>query len=222
MAAPPPAPWLRQAAQATWRRLGPRHAPEHGQQPLPTGDARVDGQLAGGLQRGALTELFGPSASGKTQACLGACARAALAGEDVVFVDAARGFSAKRLLALMLDTGADQEAARQAMAERVVVVPAPDVPSLVRTLDALADCDGPIALVVLDSAASLLAPIVGGSKNYASALVQQVGLHLRRVASSTGAAVVVTNHAVRVPGCDNAPALGAAWRDIPRYRVNAR
>jgi hypothetical protein len=64
---------------------------------LPTGCDGIDDLLGGGLRQGQVTEITGPSASGKTQLCLSAAASAAALGHRVVYVDTTGGFSATRI-----------------------------------------------------------------------------------------------------------------------------
>lgn len=66
-----------------------------------TGCTALDALLGGGLRRGALTELCGGSATGKTQLAMLAAAAAAARGASVVYVDSANSFSARRMAQLL-------------------------------------------------------------------------------------------------------------------------
>lgn len=65
--------------------------PEHrkaSRPPIPTGLARADEQLGGGLPRGAISEIVGPRSSGRTGLVLAAIARVTQAREVAAYVDA--------------------------------------------------------------------------------------------------------------------------------------
>lgn len=60
--------------------------------PIPTGFAALDKALAGGLPRGRIVELYGPSSCGKTTVALQIAADAQCAGSSVAWIDAERAF----------------------------------------------------------------------------------------------------------------------------------
>ena len=62
------------------------------------GIGRIDGPLGGGLAGGIMADVYGPPASGKTQLAYRACAGAAAAGQEVLFVDAKGEFRPERVL----------------------------------------------------------------------------------------------------------------------------
>lgn len=65
--------------------------PEHrkaSRPPIPTGMARADEQLGGGLPRGAISEIVGPRSSGRTGLVLAAIAQVTRANEVAAYVDA--------------------------------------------------------------------------------------------------------------------------------------
>ncbi|KAK2989683.1 hypothetical protein RJ640_015532 [Escallonia rubra] len=65
---------------------------------LSTGCERIDFLLQGGLREGHLTELVGPSSSGKTQVCLQVASNVAKEySGSVVFFDTGNSFSPKRI-----------------------------------------------------------------------------------------------------------------------------
>ena len=73
------------------RRLASQAPPLRGEdrrlRPLSFGAAALDGLLAGGLPRGALSELHGPASSGRTGLAVALAARATRAGALVAWVD---------------------------------------------------------------------------------------------------------------------------------------
>jgi recombination protein RecA len=111
---------------------------------LPTGFAALDAALgAGGLPRGALVELFGPSSSGKTTLALQIVARAQTHGETAAWIDAEHAFDAPY-------------ASRLGVAVNEMPLAQPE--SAEQALDIacrLAD-SGAVDLLVVDSAAALV------------------------------------------------------------------
>src|SRR5512134_106522 len=61
-------------------------------QPLAFGVAALDGLIAGGLPRGALSEVHGPASSGRTGLVQALCARSTGRGALVAWVDPADRF----------------------------------------------------------------------------------------------------------------------------------
>jgi recombination protein RecA len=78
------------------RRLQAEAPPLRGEdrrlQPLAFGMAAIDGLIAGGLPRGALSEIHGPASSGRTGLALALCARTTGRGALVSWVDPADRF----------------------------------------------------------------------------------------------------------------------------------
>lgn len=86
---------------------------------ISTGSLRLDKALSrGGLNRGALVEIFGPSASGKTTLCQHLIAEAQKSGLNCIWIDADRTFDPRYanhcgvdILSLIVSTPADAEQA---------------------------------------------------------------------------------------------------------------
>ena len=78
------------------RRLQAEAPPLRGEdrrlQPLAFGVAALDGLIAGGLPRGALSEIHGPASSGRTGLALALCARSTGRGALVAWMDPADRF----------------------------------------------------------------------------------------------------------------------------------
>src|SRR5262245_515522 len=70
----------------------PRRGEDRRLQPLAFGVAALDGLIAGGLPRGALSEVHGPASSGRTGLALALCARSTGRGALVAWVDPADRF----------------------------------------------------------------------------------------------------------------------------------
>lgn len=71
----------------------------------PTGLARLDAQLGGGLPRGQLSELVGPRSSGRTSLLLQMLAAATARGELVALVDALDRFDVASAMSAGIDLG---------------------------------------------------------------------------------------------------------------------
>jgi RecA/RadA recombinase len=157
-----------------------------------SGDKSSSTAQAGGLERGAVTEVAGASAAGKTQLCLRAAARAAVAAAGsattttppviVTYIDTTGGFWPSRFEQLCLEEasraslapagaapGASRDAAVAALAsaalERVVVHRAHSAWGLLAVLDGLMDKEGgssSTSLVIVDSVSAVLSPHLGG------------------------------------------------------------
>lgn len=67
---------------------------------LPVGSKPLDDLLGGGIEHAALTNVFGPAGSGKTNIALLAAIAAARTGKKVVYLDTEGGFSPERLAQL--------------------------------------------------------------------------------------------------------------------------
>mmetsp|Transcript_584 Transcript_584/g.1035 ORF Transcript_584/g.1035 Transcript_584/m.1035 type:complete len:260 (-) Transcript_584:1205-1984(-) len=128
------------------------------------GCSRLDQMLAGGVRVGEVLELAGPSSSGKTQICMSAVAAVAARGGQAFFLDTAQAFSARRLhdiLAYMLPRSQAESAMGRVRALRLH-----SADSLQAALHALhqelAAYRGDAGtLVVVDSVAACLAPLLG-------------------------------------------------------------
>ncbi|PSQ53949.1 DNA repair protein RadB, partial [Halobacteriales archaeon SW_8_65_20] len=119
-------------------------------EPIPTGCASIDGLLGGGFERGAVTQLYGPPAAGKTNLALAAATAIAASGEKSLYIDT-EGVSVDRFEQLAA-TDAGEEQSVEAIAGRVIISDALDFQEqeeAVRDAEAFAD---QVELIVLDSA----------------------------------------------------------------------
>ena len=69
---------------------------------LPTGSKCIDSLLGGGIERETITQIYGPSATGKTSICLMLAYRTSLSGRKVVYVDT-EGLSPERVRQIFKD-----------------------------------------------------------------------------------------------------------------------
>jgi DNA repair protein RadA len=82
---------------------------------LGTGSAGLDGLTGGGYEEGKITEVFGPSNSGKTQLAIQACVMAAARGWKSVYVDTESTFRPERLVQMAESRGMDAKAALESV-----------------------------------------------------------------------------------------------------------
>lgn len=73
-----------------------------------TGVEKLDGELGGGVRRGALTEVWGPSMAGKRELGLKMAREVLMKGESVVWIDCSSPIPAPRLASLLLPLSQSQ------------------------------------------------------------------------------------------------------------------
>jgi DNA repair protein RadA len=78
---------------------------------MSTGSPGMDGLLGGGYEEGRITEVFGPSNSGKTQLAIQATVMAASLGWRSVYVDTESTFRPERVVQMAESRGLDAKAA---------------------------------------------------------------------------------------------------------------
>ncbi|CAI9097349.1 OLC1v1033749C1 [Oldenlandia corymbosa var. corymbosa] len=193
-----------------------------------TGCERIDAFLQGGLRLGLLTELVGPSSSGKTQICLQAassCARTRLG--RVIYIDTGNSFSAKRIAYFVCRSHlANSEVDKVVMQilENIYCVPVYDIFTLLDMLhQLLKDLTSQkccyLRMLIIDSISSLITPVLGGAGTQGHALMASVGFLLKKLAHEHNLAVLMTNHMVAGEGGITKPALGESWKSIPHVRL---
>ncbi|KAL1201958.1 putative DNA repair protein RAD51 [Cardamine amara subsp. amara] len=197
---------------------------------LSTGDKGTDSLLQGGFREGQLTELVGPSSSGKTQFCLQAAASVA---ENhlgrVLYLDTGNSFSARRI-AQFICSSSDPALGQKVMI-RISCHAVYDIYTMFETLQGLEVTlrsqvrrnvnEDRLRLLVVDSVSSLITPILGGSGSQGRALMVAVGYLLKKLAHEHSIAILVTNHTVGAggEGGKTKPALGETWKSIPHVRL---
>jgi RAD51-like protein 3 len=206
-----------------------------------------------GARPGDIVELVGLPCSGKTQLCLTAAAAVASSGRGVVLLDSTSALSVDRIDSILSACGLDRSIIGNAL-DRVITIPvgtlaAAEVALTALTNDilavkamwialglgghadttmddaalicaALAD----VGLIVFDSPASLLAPVLGwkwsdGWTGYASS--NQISGFLRRLSTLTHAPVLMTNRQAKGDrdSDQQRAALGRSWSHVPDVRV---
>jgi DNA repair protein RadB len=170
--------------------------------PLPTGCGPLDDLLGGGIERGTVTQVYGPPAAGKTNVALCAAVRAATDG-FAVYIDT-EGLSPERFEQVAAAVGDVDD-----LAARVVVSNAHDFEEQEQAVRDAADFAERADLVVVDSATGFyrLERTDGDEGETLRRVARQV-THLLSLARRHDLAVVVTNQVFTDPDADRVRPLG--------------
>ncbi|WP_049933994.1 DNA repair and recombination protein RadB [Halarchaeum acidiphilum] len=175
-------------------------------EPLTTGCAPLDDLLGGGVERGAVTQVYGPPAAGKTTVALAAAAHVAASGGTAVYVDT-EGLSPDRFEQVLSAVADDPDAA----AERIVVSEARDFDEQAEAVKDVEEFAERADLVVLDSATGfyrLRRTEAGSESGEALREVARQITHLLSLARRHDLAVLVTNQVYTDPDADRTRPLG--------------
>jgi DNA repair protein RadB len=185
---------------------------------IPTGCDPLDDLLGGGFERGAVSQVYGPPASGKTNVALAAAVSVAAAGGQVLYIDT-EGLSVDRFQQLArasVRSGgesapdeADAEAAVDDLASRLIISEALDFEEQAEAVRDASEVASQVDLVVLDSATGFYR-LERDEDDDGSALrdvVRQV-THLLSLARRHDVAVVITNQVFSDPESDRTRGLG--------------
>ena len=174
---------------------------------IPTGCGPVDELLDGGFDRGTVTQVYGPPASGKTNLALSAAVETAAAGGTTVYIDT-EGVSVDRFQQLLSATvdGDDVEA----VASRIVIEDALNFEEQAEAVRDAEEFAGRADLIVLDSATGFyrLERTGDGDEGEALRSVARQVTHLLSLARKHDLAVVLTNQVFSDPDADRTRALG--------------
>ncbi|MFC3477110.1 DNA repair and recombination protein RadB [Halobacterium litoreum] len=157
---------------------------------ISTGCGALDDLLGGGVERGTVTQLYGPPGAGKTNVALSAAVEVATDGGTAVYVDT-EGISVERFDQLLSARTDDPDAA----ASRIVVSEAHDFEEQAEAVRDTEDFADRADLVVLDSATGFYRLRRGDDEDAGDALrrVADQVTHLLSLARKHDLAVVVTN-----------------------------
>ncbi|XP_004505899.1 DNA repair protein RAD51 homolog 4 isoform X2 [Cicer arietinum] len=200
---------------------------------LSTGCEGIDALLGGGLRAGQLTELVGPSSSGKTQVCLMSASTFAKHKGSVIYLDTGNSFSPQRIAHFVgqsSDCVSGNQADRrslQKVLDRIICYPVFDVYEMFDMLHQLkinltseiVKSDRHVQLLIVDSISSLITPILRGNGPQGHALMISAGFLLKKLAHEHNIAVLVTNHVVGGEDGNSKPALGESWKSVPHVRL---
>jgi len=179
--------------------------PGHVSDPIPTGCSSVDDLLGGGFERGAVTQLYGPPAAGKTNLALSGAVAVADRGESALFIDT-EGLSVERLRQLAAARTDDVDD----LASRIIISSVHDFDEQGEAVQDAAEFAEQVELMVLDSATGFYRIRRSEDEEAGDALrtVAQQVTHLLSLARKHELAVVITNQVFTDPDSDRARPLG--------------
>ncbi|OWK14799.1 RAD51D, partial [Cervus elaphus hippelaphus] len=141
--------------------------------------------------------------------------------QNVLYIDSNGGLTASRILQLLQARTPDEEEQAGAL-QRIQVVRAFDI---FQMLDVLQDLRGAVSqqvrsssgtlkVVVVDSVAAVVAPLLGGQQREGLALMMQLARELKTLARDLSVAVLVRKDSGQLK-----PALGRSWSFVPSTRL---
>ena len=173
-----------------------------------TGCEPVDELLDGGLERGAVTQVYGPSAAGKTNLGLSAALDVAASGDVALYIDT-EGLSADRMAQIASGRAAGTDQTVDDLAGRLIVSEVFDYEEQTEAVQDAAEFAAEVELVVLDSATGhyrLRRDDDDGGETLRD-VARQI-THLLSLARKHDLAVVFTNQVFTDPDSDRSTALG--------------
>jgi DNA repair protein RadB len=179
---------------------------------IPTGCDAIDELLGGGFERGAVTQVYGPPAAGKTNLVLSAAMGTAAAGQSTLYIDT-EGLSVDRMEQLAsARAGRDQSV--DDLASRLIISEALTFQEQKEAVQDAAEFAGEVAFVVLDSATGFyrLERTEQESGEALRAVARQI-THLLSLARKHDLAVAFTNQVFTDPDSDQPRALGGHTLD---------
>jgi len=178
--------------------------------PIPTGCEPIDGLLGGGFERGAVTQVYGPPAAGKSNVVLSAAVEAAADGHSSLFVDT-EGLSVDRMEQI---ASAHPDAALDSIASRIIVTEALTFEEQREAVQDAAEFADAVELIVLDSATGFyrLERTEQDQGEALRAVARQI-THLLSIARKHDIAVAFTNQVYTDPESETARALGGHTLD---------
>jgi len=194
--------------------------------PIPTGCAPIDELLGGGFERGAVTQVYGSPAAGKTNVVLSAAIETAAEGSSVLYIDT-EGLSVDRLEQLAIARAEDgsvddlasriiiSEAARAEdgsvddLASRIIISEALTFDDQQEAVQDAAEFAPEVELIVLDSATGFyrLERTEQKEGEALRSVARQI-THLLSLARKHDLAVAFTNQVFTDPDSEQARALG--------------
>ncbi len=175
---------------------------------ISTGCSALDELLGGGVERGTVTQLYGPPAAGKTNVALSTAVQVAAAGGTAVYIDT-EGLSVDRFRQLA-DGVADGDI--EPLTSRIIISEAHDFAEQREAVRDVADLASEAELIVLDSATGFYrlerGEEAGDDAGDSLRAVASQLTHLLSLARKHDLGVVVTNQVYTDPDSDRARGLG--------------
>ena len=177
---------------------------------VPTGCVPIDDLLGGGFERGAVTQVYGPPAAGKSNLVLSAAVEAATAGHSTLYIDT-EGLSVDRMEQL---ARGHPDADLDSVAGRLIVSEVHDFDEQREAVQDAAEFADQVGFVVLDSATGFyrLERTEREEGEALRAVARQV-THLLSLARKHDIAVGLTNQVYTDPEGESARALGGHTLD---------
>ena len=153
-------------------------------------DCPIDSIIGGGIEKGSITQFYGPPGSGKTNIALKMLVQCAKNGKKAVFIDTEGGLSIERMKQI---SGEDFD---DVACNIIVLEPTnfEEQDEAIKRIEySLKSGEDDVDLVILDSAVALYRLKEGGQTEINRELSKQMGL-LSMIARKYDIAVVVTNH----------------------------
>jgi DNA repair protein RadB len=175
---------------------------------VPTGCGSIDDLLGGGLERGAVTQVYGPPAAGKTNLGLSAAIEVAAGGDAALYIDT-EGLSADRMRQIAAGRASGTDQTVDDLAGRLIVSEVLDYDEQAEAVQDAAEFAAEIELVVLDSATGFyrLRRTDDDGGETLRDVARQI-THLLSLARKHDIAVVFTNQVFTDPDSDRSTALG--------------
>jgi DNA repair protein RadB len=153
-------------------------------------DCPIDSIIGGGIEKGSITQFYGPPGSGKTNIALKMLVQCAKNRKKAVFIDTEGGLSIERMKQI---SGEDFDD----LAGNIIVLEPTTFEeqdeAIKRIEYSLKSGEDDVDLIILDSAVALYRLKEGGQTEINRELSKQMGL-LSMIARKYDIAVVVTNH----------------------------
>ena len=174
--------------------------------PLTTGSPALDALLGGGIERGVVTQLYGPPASGKTNVALTAAAEVAAAGDSVLYIDT-EDLSVERFRNIV-EARTDEPV--EEVASRLIVTRALGFDEQAEAVKDAAEFADEVDLIVVDSATGFYRLERAADSHRGEALreVARQVTHLLSLARKYDLAVLLTNQVFTDPDEDRDRPLG--------------
>ena len=178
---------------------------------IPTGCPPIDDLLGGGFERGAVTQVYGPPAAGKTNVVLSAAIEVAADGGSALYIDT-EGVSVDRME--QLASGHPGDGGVEDLASRIIVSEALTFEEQREAVQDAAEFAPEVEFVVLDSATGFyrLERTQQAEGEALRAVARQV-THLLSLARKHDLAVAFTNQVFTDPESDATRALGGHTLD---------
>lgn len=173
----------------------------------------IDDLLDGGIEKGIITQFYGPPGSGKTNICLNVLVNAVKNGKKAIFIDTEGGISIERLKQIAGNNFDN-------ISSNVIVFQPSSFQEQeadIKTIESwLASNSNEVELIILDSAVSLYRVTDMNSSRLNKELGAQIAL-LSKLANKYDIAVIITNQIYSAFNDDNPSQVSPVGGTILKY-----